>query len=80
MIKVNGRDITITNFPNGECLIPTEYLNSLDKDTYASAENKGAVKYADNLSVTMHTSPLQYYGTNNANEVGMHYFPINIDN
>lgn len=57
-----------------------ELIDSLlDKDTYASTENKGSVKYADNLSATMHTSPLQYYGTNNANEVGMHYFPINID-
>lgn len=58
----------------------TELIDGLlDKDTYASAENHGAVKYADNLSTTMHTSPLQYYGTNNANEVGMHYFPINIE-
>ena len=51
----------------------------LDKDTYASTENEGAVKYADNLSATMHTSPLQYYGTDNDNKLGMHYFPINMD-
>ena len=50
---------------------------TLDKDTYASETNEGAVKYADNLSVTMNAQPLQYYGTNNENELGMHYFPIN---
>lgn len=50
---------------------------TLDKETYASETNEGAVKYADNLSVTLKAQPLQYYGTNNENELGMHYFPIN---
>ena len=40
MIKVSGREITITNFPNGESLIPTEYLNNLDKDNFVDIEFK----------------------------------------
>ena len=60
-----------------QTLIDNVVNNTLDKETYASETNEGAVKYADNLSVTMNTQPLQYYGTNNENELGMHYFPIN---
>ena len=51
-------------------------LGLLDS-SYASDINEGSVKMADNLSVTMNAQPLQYYGTNNENELGMHYFPIN---
>lgn len=54
--------------------------NKMSKDIYASEVNEGSVKYADELTSTKNKQPLQYYGTNNSNELGMHYFPINLDN
>ena len=53
-------------------------LGLLDS-SYASDINEGSVKMADNLSTIKNTSPLQYYGTDNDNKLGMHYFPINMD-
>lgn len=53
--------------------------NTLTKDVYASDTNEGSVKYADELTSVRNKQPLQYYGTNKNNELGLHYFPINID-
>lgn len=77
-IVENNGNLTISSLGTGTSgdVDLSEYM---DKTTYASETNAGAVKYADNLSATMQTSPLQYYGTDNDNKLGMHYFPINID-
>ena len=77
-IVENNGNLTISSLGTGTSgdVDLSEYM---DKTTYASEENEGAVKYADNLSATMHTSPLQYYGTDNDNKLGMHYFPINMN-
>lgn len=46
MIKVEGKEIQITKFPNGELLIDTNYINSLEKDIL-----KVEFKWVDNEDI-----------------------------
>ena len=60
----------------------TDIINSLN-DKYLTTEKfKGeaddSVKYADNLTSLKSRQPLQYYGTDSNNEVGLHYLPVNM--
>lgn len=51
--------------------------NYLSKEVFQGNE-KDSVKYADNLTTTKKRQPLQYYGTDSNNELGLHYLPINM--